>query len=142
VFVEIIADLHLHSKYSRAVSQQMTLSVMTQFAKKKGIGLLTTGDWTHPLWLREIKNQLHEVDQGIYSLKMDDRGLKIDKKEPRFILSVEVSSIYSEGGKTRKIHTLLFVPSIEVAEKFNKKLVNRGVNVTSDGRPIMGLKNY
>ena len=115
--MEIIADLHLHSKYSRAVSQQMTLPVMTQFAKKKGLGLLTTGDWTHPLWLREIKQNLEEDEKGIYKLKSGT------KDDPKFILSVEVSSIYSQGGKTRRIHNLLFAPSIEVAEKFNKELV-------------------
>lgn len=131
--MEVIADLHLHSKYSRAVSQQMTLPVMSQFAKQKGLNLLTTGDWTHPLWMREIRNQLKEVDQGVYSLK-------IDENEPRFILSVEVSSIYSQNGKTHRIHSLLFVPSIEVVEKFNAALVKRGVNLNSDGRPIVGIK--
>src|SRR3990167_4994861 len=137
--MEVIADLHLHSKYSRAVSQSMTLPIMAQFARQKGLKLLTTGDWTHPVWLREIKNQLQEVDQGIYSLKMDDERLKIDENDPRFILSVEVSSIYSQGGKVRRIHCLLFAPSIEVAEKMNQELVKRGCNVSSDGRPIVGL---
>lgn len=137
--MEIIADLHLHSKYSRAVSQSMTLPVMAQFARQKGLNLLTTGDWTHPLWFREIKNQLQEVDQGIYSLKMDDGKSKVDDKNPKFILSVEVSSIYSQGGKARRIHSLLFAPSIEVAEKINQELVKKGCNLRSDGRPIVGL---
>lgn len=137
--MQVVADLHLHSKYSRAVSQNMTLPTMVQFAKQKGLDLLTTGDWTHPLWLREIKNQLQEVDQGIYSLKMDDGGSKVDEKDPKFILSVEVSSIYSQGGKVRRIHCLLFASSIETAEKMNQELIKRGANLTSDGRPIVGL---
>lgn len=132
--MEVIADLHLHSKYSRAVSQNMTLPIMTQFARQKGLKLLTTGDWTHPVWLREIKSNLVESDQGVYSLKTSQ-----DKLDPKFILSVEISSIYSQGGKARRIHCLLFVPSIEVAEKMNQELVKRGCNVSSDGRPIVGL---
>jgi len=137
--MEIISDLHLHSKYSRAVSRDMVLPIMTSYAKKKGINLLTTGDWTHPLWIREIKNQLEEVDQGIYSLKIEGGRSKIDENEPKFILSVEVSSIYSQGGKVRRIHSLLFVPSIDAAEKVNKELTKRGANLSSDGRPIVGL---
>ena len=144
--MEVIADLHLHSKYSRAVSPQMTLPVMTQFAKQKGLGLLTTGDWTHPLWMREIKQNLEESEQGIYELKSSASAkASADKQnskfgnEPRFILTVEVSSIYSQGGKVRRIHSLLFAPSIEVAERMNAELVKRGCNVHSDGRPIVGL---
>src|SRR3972149_10355400 len=137
--MEIISDLHLHSKYSRAVSRDMVLPIMTSYAKKKGINLLTTGDWTHPLWIGEIKNQLEEVDQGIYSLKIEGGRSKIDENEPKFILSVEVSSIYSQGGKVRRIHSLLFVPSIDAAEKVNKELTKRGANLSSDGRPIVGL---
>lgn len=131
--MEVIADLHLHSKYSRAVSKDMTLPIMTKFAKQKGLGLLTTGDWTHPLWLREIKEQLEETSQGIYSLK---NGTKTD---PKFILSVEISSIYSQGGKVRRIHCLLFAPNVEVAEKFNQEMIKRGANLSSDGRPIVGI---
>lgn len=133
--MEIISDLHLHSKYSRAVSPQMVLPTMVQFARQKGMRLLTTGDWTHPLWLREIKQNLVESEQGIYSLK-DSK----DELDPKYLLSVEVSSIYSQGGKARRIHCLLFVPSIEIAEKFNKELVKRGANLNSDGRPIVGIK--
>lgn len=133
--MEVIADLHLHSKYSRAVSQNMILPVMTQFARQKGIRLLTTGDWTHPMWLREIKKYLEESGDGVYSLKNST-----DDIDPKFILSVEVSSIYSQGGKARRIHCLLFVPNIETAEKFNSALQKRGANLNSDGRPIVGIK--
>jgi uncharacterized protein (TIGR00375 family) len=133
--MEVISDLHLHSKYSRAVSQNMTLPIMTQFARQKGMRLLTTGDWTHPMWMREIKANLEETGDGVYSLKNSK-----DELDPKFILSVEVSSIYSQGGKARRIHCLLFAPNIETAEKFNAALVKRGANLTSDGRPIVGIK--
>src|SRR3990170_5211714 len=83
--MEVIADLHLHSKYSRAVSQSMTLPIMAQFARQKGLNLLTTGDWTHPIWLREIKQELKESEQGIYSLKIEDGKSKVDEKDPKFI---------------------------------------------------------
>ncbi len=132
--VQVIADLHLHSKYSRAVSQHMVLPTMMQFARQKGLNLLTTSDWTHPLWIREIKQELGEFSQGIYELKSST-----NKLDPKFILSVEVSSIYSQGGKARRIHSLLFVPSIEVAGKFNSALQKKGANLSSDGRPIVGL---
>lgn len=112
----------------------MVLPIMTKFARQKGINLLTTGDWTHPLWLREIKQELKETSEGIFSLKTG----KSD--DPRFILSVEVSSIYSQGGKVRRIHCLLFAPNIETAEKFNQEMIKKGANLSSDGRPIVGLK--
>ena len=139
--MEIIADLHLHSKYSRAVSQSMTLPIMTQFARQKGLNLLTTGDWTHPMWMREIKSELEETSEGIYELKspINKSSNQQINQDPKFILSVEVSSIYSQGGKVRRIHSLLFVPSIEIAEKMNTELVKRGCNIHSDGRPIVGL---
>ena len=143
--MEIIADLHLHSKYSRAVSRDMVLPIMTQFAKKKGLNLLTTGDWTHPLWLREIKQELEETSEGIYELKSTNHPINKSSnqqinQDPKFLLSVEISSIYSQGGKVRRIHCLLFAPSIEVAEKMNAELVKRGANLSSDGRPIVGIK--
>ncbi len=139
--MEVVADLHLHSKYSRAVSQSMTLSIMAQFARQKGLNLLTTGDWTHPMWMREIKSELEETREGIYELKspINKSTNQQINQDPKFILSVEISSIYSQGGKVRRIHSLLFAPSIEVAEKMNSELVKRGCNIHSDGRPIVGL---
>lgn len=130
--MNIVSDLHLHSRYSRAVSKDMELATMADYASKKGIDLLTTGDWTHPLWLREIKTNLKEKEEGVFVLKKD--GL-----ETKFILSVEISSIYSQGGKTRRVHNLIFSPSIETSEKINKELMKRGANLSSDGRPIIGI---
>lgn len=137
--MEFVADLHLHSKYSRAVSQQMILPEMAKWAVKKGINLLTTGDWTHPLWLRTIKGELEEVGEGVYKLRMKDKGLRIN--DVRFILTTEIASIYKQGEKLRRIHNLVFAPNIETVEKINKELLSRACNLSSDGRPIIGLSS-
>ncbi|MBI2420939.1 MAG: DNA helicase UvrD [Candidatus Levybacteria bacterium] len=105
---------------------------MAQFARQKGLKLLTTGDWTHPLWLREIRNVLKEENEGIFTLSDGE-------EKTHFMLSVEVSSIYSQGGKVRRIHCLIFSPSFETCEKINNELLRRGANLTSDGRPIVGI---
>lgn len=133
--MDYVADLHLHSKYSRAVSKDMVLPVMATWAKKKGINILSTGDWTHPLWLREIREQLEESSKGLFRLKGDK------KNELQFLLSVEVASIYSQGGKVHRIHNLLFSSSFQTCEKINSELVKRGGNLTSDGRPMLGLSS-
>jgi uncharacterized protein (TIGR00375 family) len=137
--MEFVADLHLHSKYSRAVSPQMVLPEMAKWAAKKGINLLTTGDFTHPLWLRSIKGELKEAGEGVYKLRIKDEGLRIN--EVRFILTTEIASIFKQGGKLRRIHNLVFAPNIETAEKVNKELISRGCNLGSDGRPIIGLSS-
>ncbi len=134
-----VTDLHLHSKYSRAVSQSMTLPTMAQYALQKGLDILTASDWTHPLWFKEISQQLEEAGEGIYKLK-NEKG-EIREKEILFLLSTEISSIYKQGDKLRRIHNLIFVPSLEIAEKVNKELVKRGCNLNADGRPIVGLSS-
>ena len=136
--MEYVADLHLHSKYSRAVSKDMVLPTMAFWARKKGINILSTGDWTHPLWFREIKQQLEEKGQGLFKLKEEDSKLE---KEVLFLLSVEIASIYSQGGRVHRIHNLVFSPSFETSEKINRELVKRGANLTSDGRPMLGLSS-
>ena len=131
--MKVLSDLQLHSRFSRAVSPQMTIPVIASWAAKKGIGLVATGDWTHPLWFRELEANLVEAGEGVYRAKDAPEG------SPLFLLSTEVSSIYSQGGKVRKIHTLIFAPGFEVAGKINRELTVRGANLLSDGRPIMGL---
>lgn len=131
--MEVTADLHLHSRFARAVSSQMTIEVISTWAQKKGINLVATGDWTHPLWFRELRSNLEKVDDGVYKPK----GFSQDS--PAFMLSTELSSIYSQGGKTRRIHYLVIAPGFEVVEKVNKEFTRRGVNLLSDGRPILGL---
>ena len=129
--MRIIADLHIHSPYARAVSKEMTLDNLDIWAKLKGITVMGTGDFTHPQWMKEIKSRLEPAESGLYKIKGKSQGT-------RFLLTVEISSIYSKGGKTRRIHNLIFCPSIESAEKINKTLGFLG-NIKSDGRPILGL---
>ncbi len=129
--MRIVADLQIHSKYSRAVSQQMILPEIAKWAKLKGIGLIATGDWTHPLWFREISSQLVERTPGLFSLQ--------DQPQPLFLLSGEISSIYSFKGKLRRIHNLIFAPSFKTVAKINQALTKKGANLLSDGRPIVGL---
>lgn len=131
--MDFVADLHLHSKYSRAVSQNMILPEMARWANIKGIDILSACDFTHPLWLREIKSQLEETSEGLYSLKTI--------KKPLFLLSTEISSIFKQGDKLRRIHNLVFSPNIETVEKINKEFLRRGFNLSSDGRPIIGLSS-
>src|SRR3990170_6598178 len=135
--MKIISDLQLHSKYARAVSKDMVIPKIWEWAKIKGINLIATGDWTHPLWLREIKSHTEETGSGLLKLKNTGNGQ--GSTGPQFLLETEVSCIYSQGGKLRRIHILIWVPTISSAEKINKKLTSMGANLMSDGRPIMGL---
>jgi uncharacterized protein (TIGR00375 family) len=129
--MEIIADLHFHSKYSRAVSPRMILPEIAQWAEKKGIDLVTTADFTHPLWIRELRANLEEVGAGIYRLE----GVK---NKTKFLLTTEVACIYRQEGRLRRIHLVLMAPSLEAVEKINEVLGRKG-NLMSDGRPIFGL---
>ncbi len=135
----IIADLQLHSKYSRAVSQKMDLTEIATWAAKKGINLVATGDWTHPLWFREIKTNLKETAPGIFSLVETHSNASL--QNTKFLLSTEISSIYMQGGKQRRVHNLIFSPSIETCEKIIQKLQSHGANLLSDGRPIVGISS-
>lgn len=147
---ELVLDLHLHSKYSRAVSGRMNHANMYLWGRKKGINILSVCDFTHPLWFREAKNNLKEVQEGVFSLK-DEEGVKADNPQffnppaggdflgPYFIFSTEVSSIYSEGGQVHRIHNLIFAPNFEVAEKITREFHARGFNLHSDGRPTFGI---
>lgn len=148
--MKFVADLHLHSKYSRAVSQNMTLVNIARWAKLKGINVVATGDFTHPFWFEQLKNELEEAGNGLYRLKTNDQRLTqkqaldvshsaLSQQEIYFLLSCEISSIYSQGGKVRRIHNLFFFSSLAAVEQFNKKLLARGVNLRSDGRPIVGI---
>ena len=129
--MKIIADLHIHSKYSRATSPQMELQSLEKWAKVKGIDVLATGDFTHPQWFQNLKNNLEKAEPGLFKLKKTDSKI-------RFLLTAEISSIYSKNGKVRRVHNLIFSPSFEIAEKINTQLGWVG-NLKSDGRPILGL---
>jgi uncharacterized protein (TIGR00375 family) len=128
--MKVIADLHLHSKYSRAVSKDMNIALMNEWGRKKGINLLATGDWTHPIWYRELLTNLKEVGEGFYKYK------DAQENDPNFLLSVEISSIYAFKGRVRRIHYLIFAPNLEIAGKINSEFTKRGINLISDGRPI------
>jgi len=125
--MKFIADLHIHSKYSRATSKDMDIEHIVRWAKLKGINLVGTGDFTHPTWFAELKSKLKPTPGGLYQYN----GIN-------FILTVEVSNMYSKNGRGRRIHTLIFAPDFETVEKINKKLADRG-NIVSDGRPIFGF---
>lgn len=129
---EKILDLHIHSRYSRACSMDLELPKIARACEQKGIDIVATGDFTHPAWIKHIKENLTEEKQGIYKLKDDS-------STTRFILGTEISCIYKHKDKTRRVHLLILAPSIEAVEKFNAILTEKGVNIRSDGRPIMGL---
>jgi len=129
--MKFIADFHLHSKYSRATSQDMDLEVLDKWAKTKGIKVLGTGDFTHPDWFKNLKEKLEPAEIGLYKLK-DEGG------ETHFILTSEISCIYSKNGRVRKIHILVFAPDFKTVEKINTHLGWVG-NLRADGRPILGL---
>ena len=136
--MRFVADLHIHSKYSRAVSQAMMLPEMEKWAVKKGIDVLSAADFTHPLWFRELKSQLVGSGEGVYELNLK---VKSQNSKVKFILSTEISSIYTQGGRVRRVHNLIFMPSLESVEKFSNELLKRGANLNADGRPIIGLSS-
>jgi uncharacterized protein (TIGR00375 family) len=135
--MKFIADFHLHSKYSRATSRNMDLESLIKWAKIKGILVLGTGDFTHPAWFKNLKENLVSAEPGLYKSKQRETSDK-QQKEIKFILTTEVSCIYSKGGKVRKVHIIIFAPSFEVIEKINQKLNFYG-NLAADGRPTFGL---
>lgn len=133
--VRTIVDWHIHSKYSRACSKQLELPVISEWCARKGIDIVATGDWTHPAWFAHIKEHLVEDTQGIYTC----RGGSAPRPATRFMLVQEVSQIYKKGDRTRRIHNLVFSPSIETCEKVIAELEKRNVNLKADGRPIFGM---
>ncbi|HLC69583.1 MAG TPA: endonuclease Q family protein [Patescibacteria group bacterium] len=130
--LEKILDLHIHSRYSRACSKDLELPKIAKACETKGIDIVATGDFTHPAWFRHIEESLVEVAEGLYKLK--------DLDSPtRFILGTEVSCIYKHKEATRRLHLVLLAPNLKAVAKLNQALEDRGVNIRSDGRPIMGL---
>lgn len=133
------ADLHIHSKYSRATSKNCNLEELAIWAQKKGLGVISTGDFTHPAWFAEIQEKLIPAGNGVFRLRPDIEKEIFKTSTPvRFVLSVEISTIYKKWDKTRKVHHVVFVPDMEAAGKFRDKLGSIG-NIKSDGRPILGL---
>lgn len=144
-----IADLHIHSHYSRATSQASNLYGLAAWAAVKGIGVVGTGDFTHPGWFAHLHDCLEEAEPGFFRLKAEPGGDLAGLLPPgirpavpltaiRFLLSAEISSIYKRGGKVRKVHNLLYVPDFDAARRLNATLATLG-NIAADGRPILGL---
>ncbi len=142
--MKFYADLHVHSKYSRATSKNCDLENLSYWARKKGITVIGTGDFTHPAWFAELQEKLIPAEPGLFRLKPEIESQVFQKLASschditRFMLCVEVSTIYRKGDKTRKIHHLIYVPTFEQAAKINHRLEKIG-NICSDGRPILGL---
>ena len=139
--MKIIADLHIHSRYSMATSKQGTPEYLDLWARKKGITLIGTGDFTHPAWREELKEKLVPAEEGFYRLKDEyvlEETRKMPGMAPRFVVTGEISSIYKKNGKCRKVHNVLMLPGMEDADKMASELEKIG-NIHSDGRPILGL---
>ncbi len=130
--MRIIADLQIHSKYSRACSQDLVPKNIGEWADKKGVGVIGTGDFTHPKWLEILKAELEEDKPGLYKLR--------DKSaQAYFMLTSEVSNIYKQGDKVRRVHNMIFAPSFAAIDAIVSGLEKRGANLKADGRPIMGI---
>ncbi len=126
--MKILADLHIHSRFSRATSKELNIRNLEKYARIKGLNLLGTGDFTHPEWLKELKNELIE----------DDTGILKTKTEFNFILQGEISLVYTQEGKGRKIHNVLLAKNFDIVEQINESLLKRG-RLDYDGRPIFNL---
>ncbi|MFG3698947.1 UvrD-helicase domain-containing protein [Micromonospora sp. NPDC047620] len=144
-----VADLHIHSKYSRACSRDLTLPNLAWWARRKGIGVLGTGDFTHPAWYDHLRETLHPAEPGLHRLspeaerdvarRLPPRLASEAETDPvRFMLSVEISTIYKRDDRTRKVHHLIYLPDLDAVARFNTALGRIG-NLGSDGRPILGL---
>jgi len=136
-----IADFHIHSKYSRATSKECVPECLDLWARRKGLDLIGTGDFTHPAWREELSEKLVPAEEGLYILKDEYRKpdhIAGGERRPRFLLSGEISSIYKKNGKVRKVHNLILLPGIKQAEALAHRLEAIG-NLHSDGRPILGL---
>ncbi len=141
--MKITGDFHIHSHYSIATSKKLAPENIDFWAGVKGIKVVGTGDFTHPGWLEELKEKLEPAEQGLYRLKKEYRrappGPGLGELSPvRFILTSEISNIYKKGEKVRKVHNLVFAPDFEIVQKIQQRLSKIG-NITSDGRPILGL---
>jgi DNA helicase II / ATP-dependent DNA helicase PcrA len=143
--VRFHADLHIHSKYSRACSKDCDLEHLTWWARRKGITLVGTGDFTHPAWFDHLKENLVPAEPGVFRLR-PELDADINRKlapslaaaDVRFMLSVEISTIYKRAERTRKVHHLVYLPDFDAVAEFNRRLGRIG-NLGSDGRPILGL---
>ena len=147
-----IADLHIHSLFSRATSKSSHLRGLAAWAAVKGIDLVATGDFTHPGWFAHLYEELMPAEPGLFRLKPDPlydyaallpEGLCPERhpEEIRFMLGTEISCIYKRAGRVRKVHNLIYAPDMQAVRRINAKLGDLG-NISSDGRPILGLNSH
>ena len=140
-----IADLHIHSHFSIATSKQSVPEYLDYWARVKGITVIGTGDFTHPGWVNELREKLEPAEPGLfklkkkYTLRADPSPPHLQDRTVRFLLTAEISSIYKKKDKVRKVHNLIFAPDFTTVEKIQRSLTAIGGNITSDGRPILGL---
>lgn len=142
--MKTIADLHIHSRFSMATSKEGTPENLDSWARKKGISLIGTGDFTHPVWREELKERFVSEGNGLYRLRdafVKEESRKFPGEGTRFVVSGEISSIYKKNGKTRKVHNVILLPSLEAADAMAQRLEKIG-NIHSDGRPILGLDSH
>lgn len=144
MLMKMIADLHIHSRFSMATSKEGTPENLDFWARKKGISLIGTGDFTHPVWREELKERLVSEGNGLYRLRdeyVKEESWKFPGEGTRFVVSGEISSIYKKNGKTRKVHNVILLPGLEAADAMAQRLEKIG-NIHSDGRPILGLDSH
>lgn len=144
MLMKMIADLHIHSRFSMATSKEGTPENLDSWARKKGISLIGTGDFTHPVWREELKERFVSEGNGLYRLRdafVKEESRKFPGEGTRFVVSGEISSIYKKNGKTRKVHNVILLPSLEAADAMAQRLEKIG-NIHSDGRPILGLDSH
>ena len=144
MLMKMIADLHIHSRFSMATSKEGTPENLDFWARKKGISLIGTGDFTHPVWREELKERLVSEGNGLYRLRdeyVKEESRKFPGEGTRFVVSGEISSIYKKNGKSRKVHNVILLPSLEAADAMAQRLEKIG-NIHSDGRPILGLDSH
>ena len=144
MLMKMIADLHIHSRFSKATSKEGTPENLDFWARKKGISLIGTVDFTHPVWREELKERLVSEGNGLYRLRdayVKEESRKFPGEGTRFVVSGEISSIYKKNGKTRKVHNVILLPSLEAADAMAQRLEKIG-NIHSDGRPILGLDSH
>ena len=144
MLMKMIADLHIHSRFSMATSKEGTPENLDSWARKKGISLIGTGDFTHSVWREELKERFVSEGNGLYRLRdafVKEESRKFPGEGTRFVVSGEISSIYKKNGKTRKVHNVILLPGLEAADAMAQRLEKIG-NIHSDGRPILGLDSH
>ena len=144
MLMKMIGDLHIHSRFSMATSKEGTPENLDFWARKKGISLIGTGDFAHPVWREELRERLASEGNGLYRLKdeyVKEESRKFSGEGAHFVVSGEISSIYKKNGKTRKVHNVILLPGLEAADAMAQRLEKIG-NIHSDGRPILGLDSH